>query len=188
MRKMDRRNIGIRNKRRERTEHKGERWRRTIATKDSILADNGRRNNAESIEVGPATPLASRRSSVVRAKQSNAKLNSLYFSERRISKSCLVSHRAPLPSPAMLGIRRGVFRSIPRPRTVFFFSLPLPHVSSRSIPSSLSDPVALNASHPKGARNYLRFIANIAVSPNGALPAAAFASLYLFHPFHPVDK
>lgn len=184
--KIDRRNIGIRNKRRERTEHKGRRWRRTIATKDSILAENGRRNNAESIEVGLATPLASRRSSVVRATQSNAKLNSLYFPERRISKSSLVSRCTPPALPRHARNRRCVFRSILR--AVFFFSLPLPHVSSRSIPSSSSDLVALNASYRKGARNYLRFIANIAVPPNEALPAAAFVCLYLLHPFLPVDK
>lgn len=183
--KIDRRNIGIRNKRRERTEHKGRRWRRTIATKDSILAENGRRNNAESIEVGPATPLASRRSGVVRATQSNAKLSS-YFPERRISKSSLVSRCTPpaLPRHA-LGIAAASSDST---RGIFLFSTAFPVSPLRSIPSRLSDPVELNASHRKGARNYLRFIANIAVPPNEALPAAAFACLYPLHLFLPVDK
>lgn len=57
VRKMDNRDIGIKNKGREGMAHKSEWWRRIRATKDSILAGNGQRNNAESIEVGLATPL-----------------------------------------------------------------------------------------------------------------------------------
>lgn len=40
VRKMDKRDIGIKNKKLEEAVHKSEWWRQTIATKDSILVEN----------------------------------------------------------------------------------------------------------------------------------------------------
>jgi len=167
-------------------EHKGERWRRTIATKDSILAENGRRNNAESIEVGLATPLASRRSSVVRATQSNAKLNSLYFPERRISKSSLVSRSPALPRHARDLPRRLPVHSA-RADSIFLFSTASPCLLS-FYSLELERPRRIECEPSEGCEELLTFHREHCGFSERALPAAAFASLYLSHPFLPFDN
>lgn len=92
--------------------------RRTIATKDSILAGHEQRNNAESIEVGLATTFVVVVLSVRRGSNASARLNSLYFLERRIFKS----FEPPL-YPATTG-------RVHSAGTVFFFSLLLPQCLS----------------------------------------------------------
>lgn len=173
--------IGIKNKGREGAAHKSEWWRRTIATKDSILAGNGQRNNAESIEVGLATPLgfvvvvlSARRGS-----NASARLNSLYFLERRILKSSNLPYILP-PTPASGSSTAGRVHSA---GTVFFFSLLLPQCLPSFYFLKLGRLVAFNATRRKGARNYLRFIANIGfVAPLSGAACGGSDSLFLAFP------
>lgn len=121
VRKMDKRDTGIKNKGDEKgrgAAHKSEWWRRTIATKDSILAGHEQRNNAESIEVGLATTFVVVVLSVRRGSNASARLNSLYFLERRIFKS--------FEPPLYPGTTGRVHSA----GTVFFFSLLLPQCLS----------------------------------------------------------
>jgi len=151
---MDKRDIGIKNKKWEGAVHKSEWWRQTIATKNSILVGNGQRNNAESIEVGFAIPLGFVVVvlSVWRESNASARLNLLYFLERRIFKSS----QPPLyPPQSCSGSARA--DRVHSTGTVFFFSLLL--LSFYSL--KLKRLIAFNATRRKGARNYLRFIANI---------------------------
>lgn len=112
VRKMDKRDIGIGEWRgaRRATAHKSEWWRRNIATKDSILAGNGQRNNAESIEVGLATPFGFvvAMLSVRRGSNTSARLNVIF--SRKTDPQILQPPLYPplrFSIPLLLGIRHG---------------------------------------------------------------------------------
>lgn len=188
-------------------------WRRTIPGIQFLLEENGQRNNVESIEIGlPRARLrsvCSRCSSVVcrRAARMPRPGWTRIFPERRISKSSDHSYirlhtlfpTFPLPafrprdSPRSAG-------SIPRVDSIFLFFtvstmsflvlfLPLPLSHFPRATRATRRRVQCDEPPRKGARNYLRFIANIGFC--GFFLRAKFASatalvsfLYsLFTPF-----
>lgn len=185
VRKMDKRDIGIRERRgaRRAAAHKSEWWRRNIATKDSILAGNGQRNNAESIEVGLATPFGFvvAMLSVRRGSNTSARLNVIF--SRKTDPQILQPPLYPplrFPPCSLSCSGSATAGRVHSAGTVFFFSLLL----SQCLPSfyflKLERLVAFNATRRKGARNYLRFIANIGFV---ALLGGTASALALAHSF-----